>query len=75
MPALYPLGSPVCCQLRRLLLADDPVVDLHDPPQLTVNLEAITDVRYPVQAVEEHRPVVEPDGVASGAIADAADVE
>jgi hypothetical protein len=27
-------------------------------------------LRYPVQAVEKYRPVVKPDGVASGAIAD-----
>jgi len=59
----------------RLPLADDPVVDLDYPPELPVNLEPVTDVGQPVQAVEKYRPVVKPDGVASGAVADAADAE
>ena len=59
----------------RFTLTDDPVVDLDYPPELSVNLETITEVRQPVQAVEEYRPVVKPDGVASGAVADLADVE
>jgi hypothetical protein len=59
----------------RLPLTDNPVIDLHQPPQLAVNLETITYVRYSVQAVEEYRPAVKPDGVASGAIAAFADVE
>jgi len=40
-----PHGNRVCGQLRRLPLADDPVVDLNHTPELPVNLEPITDVR------------------------------
>ena len=70
-----PHGSRVYVQLRRLPLADDPIVDLNHTTEIAVNLEPVTDVRQPVQAVEEYRPVVEPDGVASGAIANAAKVQ
>ena len=64
-----PHGIRVSGQLRRLPLTDDPVVYLGHPPQLTINLDTITDVRQPLQAIEKYRPVVKPDGVASGAIA------
>jgi hypothetical protein len=37
-------GETASCSAR-LPLTDDPVVDLHDPPEIAINLETITDVR------------------------------